>query len=196
MLPHILQPTALRNLMIAPCNVLLSGVESQLSGMHDREYVLRNRFATVEPFFDYCIVDCSPSLSLLTLNALVAATDVIIPVQTHYYAIEGLKQVLETLDIVQNRFNPGLKIGGILLTLAERRTRLSQDVERQMRQYFGTLVLQTVIHRSVRLAEAPSAGQSVITYDPKCSGAIEYNQLAEEICHEKVGITETDCVHI
>lgn len=195
-LAQTLQATSLDNLMVAPCNVLLSGAESILSDMHDREYVLRNRFATVEPFFDYCIVDCSPSLSLLTLNALVAATDIIIPVQTHYYAIEGLKQVLETLDIVQNRFSPGLKIAGILLTLAERRTLLSQDVQNQMRQYFGPLVLQTVIHRSVRLAEAPSAGQSVITYDPKCSGAVEYNQLAEEICHEKVGITETNCVHI
>jgi chromosome partitioning protein len=195
-LAHTLQTTALSGLMVAPSNVLLSGVESILAGMNDREYVLRNRFATVEPFFDYCIVDCSPSLNLLTLNALVAATDLIIPVQTHYYAIEGLKQVLETLEIVQTRFSPGLKIGGILLTLAERRTMLSQDVERQMRQYFGPLVLQTVIHRNVRLAEAPSAGQSVLTYAPASSGAAEYNQLAEEICHEKVGITETDCVHI
>lgn len=195
-LAHALQTTALPGLMIAPSNVLLSGAESILAGMNDREYVLRNRFATVEPFFDYCIVDCSPSLNLLTLNALVAATDLIIPVQTHYYAIEGLKQVLETLDIVQTRFNPALKIGGILLTLAERRTMLSQDVDRQMRQYFGPLVLQTVIHRNVRLAEAPSAGQSVLTYAPASSGAAEYYQLAEEICHEKVGITETNCVHI
>ncbi len=196
MLSHILQPTNITNLMVAPCNVLLSGTESQLVQMNDREYVLRNRFATVEPFFDYCIIDCSPSLSLLTLNALVGANEVIVPVQTHYYAIEGLKQVLETLDIVRSRYNPGLHVQGILLTLAERRTLRSQDVERQMREFFGPLVFQTVIHRSVRLAEAPSAGQSVITYDPKCLGAIEYNQLAEEICHEKVGITETDCVHI
>ena len=195
-LPDILQPTTIEKLIVAPCNVLLSGVESHLSEMQDREYVLRNRLATIEPYFDYCIVDCSPSLSLLTINALVAATDVIVPVQTHYYAIEGLKQVLETLDIIQTRFNPALKINGILLTLAERRTLLSKDVQRQMRDFFGDLVFQTVIHRSVRLAEAPSAGQSVITYDPKCLGAIEYNQLAEEICHEKVRITETDCVHI
>ncbi len=195
-LSRILQPTRISNLMVAPCNVLLSGAESHLAEMNDREFVLRNRFAAVEPFFDYCIIDCAPSLSLLTLNALVSADDVIVPVQTHYYAIEGLKQVLETLDIVRNRFNPGLHICGILLTLAERRTLLSKDVQRQMREYFGSLVFETVIHRSVRLAEAPSAGQSVITYDPKCLGTIEYNQLAEEICHEKVGITETDCVHI
>ena len=196
MLSHVLQPTNMDKLMVAPCNVLLSGVEAQLTGMNDREYVLRNRLATIQPYFDYCIIDCSPSLSLLTINALVSSTDVIIPVQTHYYAIEGLKQVLETLDIIQTRFNPGLKISGILLTLAERKTILSQDDQRQMRDYFGDLVFQTVIHRSVRLAKAPSAGQSVITYDPKCLGSIEYKQLAEEICHEKVGITETDCVHI
>lgn len=195
-LAQAVRTTDIDNLMVVPANVLLAGAESVLAGMHNREYVLRNRFATVEPFFDYCIIDCSPSLNLLTLNALVAATDLIIPVQTHYYAIEGLKQVLETLEIVQTRFNPGLEVGGILLTLAERRTMLSQDVERQMRQHFGPLVLQTVIHRNVRLAEAPSAGQSVITYAPKSSGAVEYYQLAEEICHEKVGITETDFVHI
>lgn len=196
MLWRILKQTALENLFIAPCNVLLSGAESKLAGTVDREYVLRNRLATVEPYFDDCIIDCSPSLSLLTLNALVAGTDVLIPVQTHYYAIEGLKQVLETLEIVQDRFNPGLNIAGIVLTLAERRTLLSRDVQRQMRRYFGSLILQTVIHRSVRLAEAPSAGQPVMTYDPKCTGAMEYNQLAEEICHEKVGITERDCVHL
>ena len=169
--------------------MLLSVAESKLSVMQDREYVLRNRLASVQPYFDVCIIDCSPSLSLLTLNALIAADEVMIPVQTHYYAIEGLKQVLETLDIVRERFTPGLKIGGILLTLAERRTMLSRDVEQQMRQFFGEMVLQTVIHRSVRLAEAPSAGQPVITYDPKSSGAIEYYQLAEEISHEKVRTT-------
>lgn len=195
-LPQILQPTQIETLKVAPCNVLLSGAESKLSGMQDREYVLRNRLASVAPYFDVCLIDCSPSLSLLTLNALIAADEVMIPVQTHYYAIEGLKQVLETLDIVRERFTPGLKIGGILLTLAERRTRLSQDVEQQMRTFFGDLVLQTVIHRSVRLAEAPSAGQPVMTYDPQSTGAIEYYQLAEEICHEKIRTSETDFVHI
>lgn len=195
-LSAILRRTALFNLKLAPSNVLLSGAESQLMQMQDREYVLRSRIAEVEPYFDYCVIDCSPSLSLLTLNSLVASTDVIIPVQTHYYAIEGLKQVLETLDIVRASFNPMLNIRGILLTLAERRTQLSTDVERQLRNYFGDFVLKTVIHRCVQLAEAPSAGQSAITYDPKCTGSKEYIQLAEEIAHEKVGITQTDCLHI
>ncbi len=195
-LPNVVLSTCIEQLMLVPCNVLLSGAESKLTQMHDREYILRNRLTSIEPYFDYCIIDCAPSLSLLTLNALVAATEAIIPVQTHYYAIEGLKQVLETLEIVRDRFTPGLKIGGILLTLAERRTMLSRDVERQMREFFGDLVFETVIHRSVRLAEAPSAGQSIMTYDPKNNGAIEYNQLAEEICHEKVRTTKTDFVHI
>jgi chromosome partitioning protein len=127
---------------------------------------------------------------------VVAATEVLIPVQTHYYAIEGLRQMLETVDVVRERFYAELEITGILLTLAERRTMLCQQVEQQMRDYFGDLMLRTVIHRSVRLAEAPSAGQSVLTYDPKSSGAMEYTQLAKEICYEKVWLTQTDCVHI
>ena len=115
---------------------------------------------------------------------------------THYYAIEGLRQLLETVEVVRQRLSPELRIGGILLTLAERRTLLFQQVEQQMREYFGSLVFRTIIHRNIRLAEAPSAGQSVITYDPRSSGAMEYTQLAKEICYEEVGVTQTDCVHI
>lgn len=177
----VLLETAVPLLMVAPANVLLSGAESQLLSMPERELVLKRRLEPVQLFFDYCIIDCSPSLSLLTLNALTAASDILIPVQTHYYAIEGLRQVLETLDLVKERFNPQLRICGILLTLAERRTMLSADVEKQMREYFGEQVFRTVIHRNVRLAEAPSAGQPAITFDPSCAGAQEYIQLAEEI---------------
>lgn len=195
-LSTVLMPAAPGLLMIAPSNVLLSGAEAQLLQMKDREFILKQRLESVRLFFDYCIIDCSPSLSLLTLNALTAATDILIPVQTHYYAIEGLKQVLETLDLVRERFNPVLSICGILLTLAERRTMLSADVERQLRQYFGDRVLRTVIHRNVRLAEAPSAGRPAITFDRNCSGAQEYIQLSEEITHEKIRLAQTDCVHI
>jgi len=183
-------------LILAPSNVLLSGAESALLQMKDREFVLMQRLEPYERYFDYCIIDCSPSLSLLTLNALNAATEVIIPVQTHYYSIEGLKQVLETLDIVQQRFNPLLNIRGILLTLAEKGTVLCKDVEQQMREYFGDLILKTVIHRNIRLAEAPAAGESIMTYAPNNPGAVEHNQLAEEICHEKIRITQTDLVNI
>jgi chromosome partitioning protein len=183
-------------LIIAPSNVLLSGAEAALMQMKNREHVLMHRLQQYERYFDYCVIDCSPSLSLMTLNALDAANEVIIPVQTHYYSIEGLKQVLETLDIVQNRFNPILSIRGILLTLAEEGTILCQDVEKQMREYFGELIMQTVIHRNIRLAEAPAAGESIMTFDPENAGAIEYRQLAEEIYNEKIRITQTDIVHI
>ncbi len=195
-LAQVLCRTQIGTLDLAPSNVLLSGAESHLTRMYDREYVLRERLETIAHRYEFCIIDCSPSLSLLTLNAVVAAAEVLIPVQTHYYAIEGLRQMLETVDVVRQRFSPDLQIAGILLTLAERRTLLCQQVEEQMRQYFGELVFSTVIHRSIRLAEAPSAGQSVITYDPRCSGAIEYEQLAKEICHEEVRVAQTSCVHI
>ncbi|NLW84065.1 MAG: ParA family protein [Phycisphaerae bacterium] len=191
-----LRPTPIEKLLLSPSNVLLSGAESALAQMSDREYVLRNRLDAVAHRFDYCIIDCSPSLSLLTLNAVIGAGEVLIPVQTHYYAIEGLRQMLETVDVVRERFCPSLTVAGILLTLAEHRTLLCQQVEEQMREYFKDLVFKTVIHRSIRLAEAPSAGQSVITYDPRCSGAMEYTQLAKEICYEEVRVAQAGCVHI
>lgn len=195
-LQRILVQSNIPRLVIAPSNVLLSGAEAALMQMKKREFVLMERLERYERYFDYCIIDCSPSLSLLTLNALNAATEVIIPVQTHYYSIEGLKQVLETLGLVQKRFNPLLHIRGILLTLAERGTVLCKDVERQMRGYFGDFVLETVIYRNIRLAEAPAAGESIMTYDPNNTGATEYRQLAEEIYNEKIRITQRDCVHI
>lgn len=192
----VLVQTNIPKLILAPSNVLLSGAEAALMQMKDREYVLMKRLEKYERYFDYCIIDCSPSLSLLTLNALDAATEVMIPVQTHYYSIEGLKQVLETLDIVQNRFNPLLHIRGILLTLAEQGTVLCKDIEEQMRDYFGELILKTVIHRNIRLAEAPGAGESIMTFDPDNQGAKEYMELAEEICYEKIRLTQTDFVNI
>jgi chromosome partitioning protein len=170
---------------LAPSNILLSGAEFELATLYGREYILRHEIDSLEGLYDICVIDCSPSLSLLTLNALVASTDVIIPVQTQYYALEGLRQLLETIDIVKERFNHDLKILGVLLTLVEGRTVLSKQVQRQMREFFGELVFDTVIHRTVRLAEAPSFGESVLTYAPKCKGSAEYTALAEEICNGK-----------
>jgi chromosome partitioning protein len=131
--------------------------------------------------YDMCMIDCSPSLSLLTINALVASDNVIIPVQTHYYALEGLRQLLETVDIVQRRYNENLEILGVLLTFVESRTKLSRQVQRQMREHFGDLVFDTVIHKDVRLAEAPSAHEPVFAYAPDSTGAMEHKILAEEI---------------
>ena len=173
--------TYIPGLYIVPSNILLSGVEAELVSLYQRESVLRQRLMDLGDIYDICLIDCSPSLGILTLNALVASNEVIIPVQTHYYALEGLKQLLETIDIVKDRFNPALQIRGMLLTFVESRTILSRDVQKQLREFFGDMVFDTMIHRNVRLAEAPSAGETVITYDVKSRGAIEYMQLADEV---------------
>jgi chromosome partitioning protein len=184
-LSRVVVSTNIKGLNLSPSNILLSGVEFELASIYGREYVLSHQLRDVNGSYDICVIDCSPSLSLLTLNALVASTDVIIPLQTHYYALEGLRQLLETIQIVKERFNEHLQILGVLLTFVESRTSLSRQVQRQMREYFGDLVFDTVIHRTIRLAEAPSAGQSVLTYDPKSKGAVEYKALAQEICNGK-----------
>jgi len=184
-LSRVIVTTNIKGLNLSPSNILLSGIEFELASRYAREYALREQLGYVNGSYDMCVIDCSPSLSLLTLNALVASTDVIIPVQTHYYALEGLRQLLETVEIVKERFNRVLQILGVLLTFVETRTTLSREVQRQMREFFGEIVFDTVIHRTVRLAEAPSAGQSVLTYDPKCKGAVEYAALAQEICNGK-----------
>ncbi len=182
---NVIVSTHIPGLDIIPNNILLSGADIHLASMYEREYVLNKHLARISSSYDFCIIDCSPSLNLMTLNALVASTEVIIPVQTHYYAIEGLKQLLETIEIVRERFNSDIRIMGILLTFVESNTALSRQVQQQMRSYFGDLVFNTVIHRNIRLAEAPGAGQSVITYAPRCKGAVEYKCLAEEIVNVK-----------
>lgn len=184
--------TSIEGLDLAPSNILLSGVELELATLYGREYVLTEQLKHVGSSYDMCVIDCSPSLSLLTLNALVASTDVIVPVQTQYYALEGLKQLLETIDIVRERFNQGLGSLGVLLTFVEKRTALSRQVQRQMREFFGDLVFDTVIHRTTRLAEAPSAGEPISTYDPKSRGAIEYEALAEEIINRRMSDSRID----
>ena len=186
--------TSMKRLNLVPNNILLSGADYDLASRHSREYVLREQLECVKENYDICVIDCSPSLSLLTVNALVASTDVIIPVQTQYYALEGLRQLLETIEIVKERFNHGLEILGVLLTFVERRTTLSKQVQRQMREFFGELVFETVIHRTVRLAEAPSAGESILTYAPESSGAAEYRSLADEILGRRYSTQETSDV--
>ncbi len=194
----VIVPTYIEGLEIAPSNILLSGAEIELAIRQGKEYVLKEQLAKVQCEFDMCIIDCSPSLSILTVNALTACHDVIIPVQTHYYAMEGLKQLLRTISIVSTRFNRHLQILGILLTLVDSQTLLSRDIEQQMREHFGDLIFDTVIHQTVRLAEAPSAGESVMTYDRDCRGAREHIELADELCgHEaQSGIAKTSFVNI
>jgi chromosome partitioning protein len=170
------------NVDVAPSNVLLSGAELDLATIEGREFMLTEQFKTIEDRYDFCVIDCPPSLGILTLNSLIASTDVVVPVQVHYYAMEGLKQLFETCEIIQEHFAPcKVKITGLLLTFVEDRLVFTRQIQQQMREFFGDLVFDTVIHRNVRLAEAPSAGQSVISYAPDSRGAQEYLALVDEI---------------
>ncbi len=167
---------------LAPSNVLLSGAELELAAVPGKELVLAKQLQMINNEYDICVIDCPPSVGMLTLNALVASTDVIVPVQVHYYAMEGLKQLFETANIIRENFHPSnVKILGLLLTFVEDTTIFSRQIQQQMREFFGGLVFDTVIHKTVRLAEAPSAGESVLTYAPKSRGAEEYRALANEI---------------
>jgi chromosome partitioning protein len=176
--------TATTRVDLLPSNILLSGTELEISQTAGREYLLAKKMVEIEDDYDYAIIDCSPSLSLLAINALTCADEVIIPVQAHYYALEGLKQLIDTVNIVRQRFNSRLIIRGVLLTFVDKQTNLSRQVQTQMREFFGKLVFQTVIHRSVRLAEAPSAGKSVIGYAASSASAKEYIDFAEEYENE------------
>jgi len=182
----VIVDTKIERLDLAPSNVLLSGAEIELAGVVGREFVLTEMLKTVKDKYDICVIDCPPSLSLLTLNALVASTDVIVPVQVEYYAMEGLKQLFETANVIGEHLHDcNVKILGLLLTFVEKRRLLSSQAQKQMRELFGSLIFDTVIHRCVRLAEAPSAGQSVLTYAPESRSAAEYRALAAEIIKDK-----------
>jgi chromosome partitioning protein len=178
--------TSVKGLNLAPSNILLSGAEIELADVLEKELVLSEQLRIISNEYDMCVIDCPPSVGLLTLNALVAGTDVIVPVQVNYYAIEGLKQLLETVNIIRTHFYPcDVKILGLLLTFVEDRIIFSRQIQQQMRKFFGDLVFDTVIHRSVRLAEAPSTGESILAYDPTGRGAVEYRALADEIINGK-----------
>lgn len=180
-------------LSLIPANVLLSGAELDLVHHSRRQFVLSEELGSLSQDYDICVIDCPPSLGLLTLNALLASSDVIVPVQAHYYAMEGLKQLFETAEVVRERFYPcHIRFMGLLLTLAEDTTIFGRQIQEQMRDYFGALVFRTAIHRTVRLAEAPSAGESVLTYAPDCKGAMEYKALAQEIVDNIQGTTEQE----
>ncbi len=178
--------TKIDGLNLAPSNILLSGAELELADVFEKELVLSEQLRTISNEYEMCVIDCPPSVGLLTLNALVASTDVVVPVQVNYYAMEGLKQLFETANIIRTHFYPcDVKILGLLLTFVEDRIIFSRQIQQQMRKFFGDLVFDTVIHRSVRLAEAPSTGESILAYDPTGRGAVEYRALADEIINGK-----------
>jgi len=181
-LTTVVKSTGVEFLNIAPCNILLAGVELELSRMLEKELLLSRELKSVGDKYDICVIDCPPALGILTLNALIASTDVIVPVQVHYYALEGLKRLLGTIRIIRGRFPTcTLEVLGLLLTFVEEGTVFSRQIQQQMRKFFGDLVFETVIHKSLRLAEAPSAGESILTYAPGSRGAADYMCLVEEI---------------
>ncbi len=166
---------------VVPSGPDLAGANVELPRVAGSERRLRDVLAPLRERYDYAFLDCPPSLGPLTVNALVAADRVIVPVQTEYFALEGLAGLLDTLGLIQRELNPHLSVAGMLLTMHDGRTRLGQDVEREVRQHFPELVFDTVVPRNVRLGEAPSYGQPVIHYDPHCAGADAYFELAKEV---------------
>lgn len=177
----VIVPSSRRELVIAPCTVDLAGAEMELVGEIARENKLQSVLEPIRNRCDYIIIDCPPSLGLLTVNALVAADGLIIPIQCEYLALEGLSQLLNTVNIVKSKLNPQLYVAGVVLTMFDPRTRLAGDIVREVRNHFPDEVFQTIINRNVRLSEAPSFGQSILDYDPNSPGALAYRALAEEV---------------
>jgi len=180
-LSSVIRHTSISGLDIAPATPRLAGAEVELTEMEGRESRLKNALMTARMNYDYLLIDCPPSLSLLTVNALTASDQVIIPIQCEYYALEGLSQLVKTIDLIKKSLNPDLRICGILLTMYDSRTLLSEQVVEETRQHFGGKVFKTVIPRNIRLAEAPSFGQPIVFYDPSSSGAVAYENLSREI---------------
>jgi chromosome partitioning protein len=180
-------PTSLKNLSILPASIDLVGVEVELIAQENREKRLRTILRSVRGRFQYVLIDCPPSLGLLTINSLTAADSVLIPMQCEYFALEGLAQLVQTIRKVKNNLNRELFIEGLLLTMYDRRNRLTHSVANEIQNHFGEQVYRTVIPRNVRLSESPSHGQTIIEYDATCSGAKAYKQLGTEFLKRTTG---------
>ncbi len=176
-----IQPTEHKNLFIISANPDLVGAEIELIDMPQREYKLKEALKLVSIDYDYVIIDCPPSLGMLTINAMTASSSFIVPLQCEYYALEGLSQLLNTAGLLKRKLNPDLKIEGIALTMFDRRNNLSHQVVNEIRSHFGKKVFDSIIPRNVRLSEAPSHGQSILMYDPRSVGAKMYLSLAREV---------------
>jgi chromosome partitioning protein len=177
----VIYETNAENVDICPTNINLAGAEVELVTVISREQILKNAIASVSGNYDYIILDCPPSLGLLTINALTASDRLIIPIQGEYYALEGLSQLMDTINIVKKKLNPELEILGVVLTMFNMRTQLSRQVKEETDKYFGGKVFKTVIPRNVRLAEAPSHGLAICDYDKNSKGARAYESLAKEV---------------
>ena len=173
------------NLDLIPSNINLSGAEIELIGVDDKEYILKGITDKLRRKYDYIILDCPPSLNMLTINALTAATSVLVPIQCEYYALEGLSQLIHTIDLVKDRLNKKLAMEGVVFTMYDARTNLSLQVVENVKENLNQNIYKTIIPRNVRLAEAPSYGQPITLYDPRSSGAESYRLLAEEVINRE-----------
>ncbi len=180
-LNKIIKPTGHDNFYILPANIDLAGAEIELVSLMSRESRLKKKIQESNIEFDYIFFDCPPSLGLLTLNALTASDNIIVPIQCEYYALEGLGQLMQTVELVQSNLNPELTLLGVVLTMNDARTNLSSQVIEEVKKYFGKDVFETIIPRNVRLSEAPSFGEPIVSYDPSSRGAKAYKDLAKEV---------------
>ena len=180
-----IQPTVVDNLKIIASNVELAGAEIELLGINDKEYILKTTVDYIKDDYDFIIIDCPPSLNMLTVNAMTTADTVLVPIQCEYYALEGLSQLIHTINLVQERLNPNLQMEGVVFTMYDVRTNLSNQVVENVKANLDTTIYKTMIPRNIRLAEAPSYGIPINVYDAKSAGAESYRNLAQEIIERK-----------
>ena len=181
---EVLQKEAIENLDVIPTSIDLSAAEIELIGVDDKEFIIRNAVQPIKDDYDYIIIDCPPSLSMLTINAMTTADSVLVPIQCEYYALEGLSQLIHTVELVKERLNPVLEIEGVVFTMYDARTNLSLQVVENVKENLQQNIYKTIIPRNIRLAEAPSYGMPINLYDPKSTGATSYMLLAEEVIHK------------
>ena len=182
---EVLQKEAIENLDVIPTSIDLSAAEIELIGVDDKEFIIRNAVQPIKDDYDYIIIDCPPSLSMLTINAMTTADSVLVPIQCEYYALEGLSQLIHTVELVKERLNPVLEIEGVVFTMYDARTNLSLQVVENVKENLQQNIYKTIIPRNIRLAEAPSYGMPINLYDPKSTGASAYQRLADEVMNRE-----------